>query len=92
MYVVHGSDNPCDAASRYSVSNSKILYIATKLVPVKEEQDIPLVEPDKQQQIFRLVKDNLNLPSIQVQIYTKWELCQAYKRRILYNSRYSEIL
>ena len=92
MYVVHGSDKPCDAASRHIVSNSKIVYISTKLVSVKEEQDTPLVEPDKKQQILRWVRDNLNLTWIQSQIYTKWKLCQAYKRRILYNSRYSEIL
>ena len=56
MYVVHGSDNPCAAASRYSVSNRKILDIATKLGSVQEEQDTPLVESDNQQQIFRWVR------------------------------------
>ena len=56
MYVVHGSDTPCAAASRYSVSNRKILDIATKLRSVQEEQDTPLVESNNQQQIFRWVR------------------------------------
>ena len=56
MYVVHGSDNPCAAASRYSVSNRKILNIATKLGYVQEEQDTTLVESGNQQHIFRWVR------------------------------------
>ena len=56
MYVVNGSDTPCAAASRYSVSNGKILDIATKLGSVQEEQETPLVESDNQQQIFRWVR------------------------------------
>ena len=56
IYVFHGSDNPCAAASIYSVSNRKILDIATKLGSVQEEHDTPLVESDNQQQIFRWVR------------------------------------
>ena len=62
MSVVHGSDTPRYAASRYSVSNSNILEIAIKLESVQEEQDTPLVESDNQQHIYRWIRTNLNLP------------------------------
>ena len=62
MYVVHGSDTPCDAVSRYSVSNSKILEIPIKLESVQEERDTPLVESDKHQHINIWVRTNLKLP------------------------------
>ena len=70
MSVVHRSDPPRAAASRYSVSNIKILNIATKLESVQEEQDTPLVEFDNQQHIFIWVRNDLNLSSVQGQTYT----------------------
>ena len=72
MYVVHGSDTPCTAASRYIVSNRKIIEIAIILESVKEERDTPLVESDKQQYIYIYiwVITNLKLPSVQGQTYT----------------------
>ena len=36
MYVVHWSNTPCDSASRYSVSNKKIIDIETKLEYLQE--------------------------------------------------------
>ena len=38
------------------------------------------------------LKTNINLPSVQGQTYTEWELCQECERRILYKSSYSKIL
>ena len=52
MYVVHVSDTPRADASRYSVSNRKILEIEIKLEPVQEEWDTPLVESDNQKHIY----------------------------------------
>ena len=46
MSVVHVPDTPHAAASRYSVSNHKILEIVIKLESVQEERDTPLVESD----------------------------------------------
>ena len=60
--------------------------------PVQEGQETPWVESDNQQNIFRWVRNNLNLPSVQGQTYTVWELCQACERKILYKSSYSEII
>ena len=54
-----------------------ILEIATKLESVQEERDTPLVESDNQQQIYIWVRTNLNLPFVQGQTYTEWELHQA---------------
>ena len=51
--VDHGSETPIAAASRYSVSNRKILDIETKLESLQYEQGASLVESDNQQQIFR---------------------------------------
>ena len=76
MSVVHISETPNDIASRDIVLNRKILDIATKLEYVQEELDTPLVEYDNQQQIFRWFRNILNLPSVQDQTYTEWELCQ----------------
>ena len=90
--VVRGSDTPRNAASRYNVSNSKILGIPIKLESIQEERDTTLVESDNQQQIYGGFRTNLNLPSVQGQIYTEWELRLACKRRILEKSSYSEIL
>ena len=92
MYVVHRSDTLCDAASRYSVSYRRILDIATKLESIQEEQDTPLVESDNQQHIFRWFRNNINLPLVQGQTYTEWELHQACKIIILDKSSYSDIL
>ena len=39
-----------------------------------------------------MVRTDLNLPLVQGQTYTEWELCQACKRRISDKSSYSEIL
>ena len=59
MYVVHRSDTPCAAASRYSVSNRKILEIAIKLEFVQEERDNIFVESDNKQHIYIWVRTNL---------------------------------
>ena len=69
IYLVHGSDTPCAAASRYSVSNGNFLDIATKLESLQEEQDTPLEESYNKQQIFIWVRNNLNLPLVQGQTY-----------------------
>ena len=92
IYIVPSSDTPCAATSRYSVFNRKIPEITIKLGSVKEERDIPLLKYDNQQQIYRWVRTNINLPSVKVQTYTEWDLCQACKRRILDKSSYSDIL
>ena len=39
-----------------------------------------------------MVRTNLNLPSVQGQTYTGWELHQACKRIISYKSSFSDIL
>ena len=49
-------------------------------------------ESDNHKQIYRWVRINLNLPSVQVQTYTEWEFLQKFERRILDKSIYSEIL
>ena len=72
--------------------NRKILETAIKLESVREEQENPLVESDNQQQIYRWVRTNLNLPLFQGQIFTERKLFQACKRRILDKSIYFEIL
>ena len=90
--MVHGSDTPRDAESRYIVSNSKILDVAITLEYIQDEKDTHLVESDNQQHIFIWVINNFNLPSGQGQRYTEWELCQACERIILEKSSYSEIL
>ena len=90
--IIHRPDTPCAAASRYSVSNRKILEISTRMESVQEEQDISMEESYNQQQIYTWVRNNLNLPSVQGQTYTEWELCQTCERRILDKSRYSEII
>ena len=69
IFVVHRADTPHSAASRYSVLNRKILDLAIKLEFVQEEQDTPLLESDNQQQIFRWVRNNINLPLVQGQRY-----------------------
>ena len=79
MPVLQISDTPYAVASRYSVLNRKILDIATKMEYIQEEQDTPLVEYDNQQHIFRWVRNNINLPLVQGQTYTEWELRQARK-------------
>ena len=58
--VVHGSDTPRAAASRYNVLNRNTLHIATKLDYVQEEQETSLVESNIQQQIFRWVINVIN--------------------------------
>ena len=69
IYVVHGSDTPRAAASRYIVLNRNTLHIATKLESVQEEQDTSLVESKNQQEIFRWVRNVINLFSVQGQTY-----------------------
>ena len=59
IYVVHGSNAPRAAASRYSVSNRKILEIAIKLEFVQEERDNIFVESDNKQHIYIWVRTNL---------------------------------
>ena len=71
---IHGTYTPRTAATEYHVPNRKILQVATTLQPIQEQRDIPLVESYNQQQIFRLVRTNLNLPSVQGHGYTEWEL------------------
>ena len=61
--VVHGPENPCSDASRYSVSNRNIIDVSIKSESVQEEWYKPLVEFYNQQQIFRWVRNHLNLPS-----------------------------
>ena len=70
--VVHGSDTPCSAASRYSVLNRNTLHISTKLESVQEEQDTSLVEFNNQQQIFRWVRNVINIFLVQGQTYIEW--------------------
>ena len=41
MPVIHGSDTPCDAVSRYSVLDRKIPELAIKLESVQEERENP---------------------------------------------------
>ena len=79
MPVLQISDTPYAVASIYSVLNRKILDIATKMEYIQGEQDTPLVESDNQQHIFRWVRNNINLPLVQGQTYTEWELRQARK-------------
>ena len=85
MSVVHGSDTPCDATSRYSVLNRKIREIAIKLISVQEEQYTHLGKSDNQQHIYRWVRTNLKFPSVQGQTYKEWELCKTSERIILDN-------
>ena len=70
----------------------KILEISSKLESIQEERDIPSVESDNQQNIYRWIRTNINIPSVQGQKYTEWEICQACERRILDKSSYSVIL
>ena len=72
IYVIRGSDTLRAAASRYSVLNRNTLNIATKLESVQEEQETPLVESSYQQQIFRWVRNVMNLLSVQGQTYIEW--------------------
>ena len=90
MSVVHGDFTHRTALTRYNFLNRKILQIATTLKSTQEQQDTPLAESYNQQQIFRLVIDNLNLPSFQGQGYTEWELCEACEKIILIKSSYSK--
>ena len=44
IYVVHVSDTPRAAVSRYSVTDRNILQVATTLESTHEQRDTPLVE------------------------------------------------
>ena len=44
MYVIHVSDTPLDATSRYSVKNRKIIEEEIKLESIQEQWDTHLVE------------------------------------------------
>ena len=83
MSVVHSLYNPRDSASRYSVLNGKILEVAIKPKSVQEEQDTTLVYSYNQQHIFRWIRNNLNIPLLQVHGYTEWDICQAREIIIL---------
>ena len=51
-----------------------------------------MVESDNQQQIYKWVRTNINLPSVKGQTYTQWYIRQSYKQIILDKSSYSEII
>ena len=74
MPLVYVMFTPHTAATRYHVPNMKILQVETTLKLTQEDQDTPLVESYNQQQISIWLKNNLNLPLVQVQVYTEWNL------------------
>ena len=45
MYVVHGTSNPCSAASRYHVPNRKIIEVAIALESIKKKKTIIWYNP-----------------------------------------------
>ena len=59
---------------------------------VQEVRDKPLVEFHNKQQISRCVRSHLHLPSFQCQLYTEWEIQEAYRRRIMVKYTYADIL
>ena len=90
--VVHLTFTPFTAVTRYIFPNKKILQVATKPEYIQEQWNTPLVESYNQQQIFRWVRNHLNLPLVQQQEYTEWDLREACERRILFKSSYSGLL
>ena len=92
MSVIHGTYTPCKAATRYHVTNRNILQVSTTLESMQEQRDITLVESYNQQQIFRWVRNQIDLPSVQGHVYTEWELCEECQIIILMKSSYSKIL
>ena len=78
--VVHGTFTPRTAAKRYNVPNGNILQVETRLEFLQEQLDTPLVKYYNQKQIFRWVRNYINLPSVQGQGSTEWELHEACKK------------
>ena len=76
MSIIHGDYNPCTAATAYHVPNRKIIQLETTLDYIQLQQDTPLVETYNQQEIFRWVRNHLNLPLDQGQGYNEWELSE----------------
>ena len=70
----------------------KILQVATTLQSIQEQRGTPLVETYNKQLIFKWVINNLNLPLVQGQVYTEWEISAACERIILIKSSYSYII
>ena len=91
-FVINGTHTHCTDAKIYHVPNRNILQVSTTLESIQEQWDNPLVESYNQQQIFLWVINHLNLPSVQGHGYTEREIREAVERRILENSRYSEII
>ena len=91
MYVSRGTSTPRAAASGYHVTNKNIIEVASKLQPMKEQWDTPLVEYYNQKQIYRWVRPHLRLPLVQRLVYIHWEIHEACERRISMNSRYYNI-
>ena len=52
------------------------MNVTTTLESIQEQWVTPLVENDNQQQIYRLVRKHILLPSGRGH-YTDWELCQS---------------
>ena len=73
-------------ATRYNLPNRKILQVETTLEFMQEQQDTPLVESYNQQQIFRRVRNHINIPSVHGQGYIEWEIRKACETRILIKS------
>ena len=65
MSVVHVSDNPHATASRCSVSNRKILDIATKVESLKKNRTLLWYNLTTKKHIFRWVRNNINLKLVQ---------------------------
>ena len=73
---IHVMYTPRTAATRYHVPNRNILQVSTTLEYIQEQWDTPLLESYNEKQIFRWVRNNLNLRSVQVSGYTEWGICE----------------
>ena len=65
--VVHRTFTHQTDATIYNVAHRKILQVAISLEFILEQRYIPLVESYNQQHIFRWVRNNLNIISVQFQ-------------------------
>ena len=83
MSAIHGTYTPHTASKRHHYPNRKIFQVSTTMEYIQEQRDTPLVESYNQQHIFIWVRNNLNLPSVQGQRYTKWEIRESCERIIL---------
>ena len=90
--VINGTHNHHKAATKYHVTNRKILKLSTALESIQEQRENTLVESYNQQQIFIWARNHLNLPSAQDHGYTEWDLLEACEIRIFDKSSYFEIL